>query len=229
MAELIRCPVCGSPVRVPSAEAHTRYSCKKCHSPFHVNKSGAAVAGEPPDVERELEELKQKLRQNLDRIPVRRVLAGLAAVVVVGLALYYLLRPAQRLEDPAQEAGQALADKDLDTLRSLAAPGMDEDVARGFEEVHPRLVQARAGWFGRDEVVEVRMGQEDPAGRKGTAVISIHPAALGSTRDVAIADPSAATASSATPVDVETVWTLDGWGRWGLDGRETYAKARPSP
>jgi transposase-like protein len=89
MAELT-CPLCGSPVRVAGAETNTRYFCKKCHSPFHRNKARAAVVGEPPDVEQELEELKQKLRQNLKRIPVGRVIAGLAAVVVVSGGLYYL-------------------------------------------------------------------------------------------------------------------------------------------
>src|SRR4051794_1989497 len=53
MAELT-CPLCGSTVRVPSAEINTRYSCKKCHSPFHLNKSRVAVVGKPPDVEVEL-------------------------------------------------------------------------------------------------------------------------------------------------------------------------------
>jgi transposase-like protein len=228
MAEL-KCPLCGSPVRVPSAETQTRYFCKKCHSPFHLNKSRDAVPGEPPDVELELEEIKQKLRQNLKRIPLGRVVAGLAAFVVVSVGLYYLLGPAQRLQDPAEEAGQALAGDDLDTLKSLATPGTADDVARWFDEVHPRLVQARAGWFGRDEVVEVHIGQEDQARRKGTVAVSIHPATLGSNRDISIADPTAATATSATPFDVEMVWTLDGWGRWRLDGRETYAKARPTP
>src|SRR4051812_10505289 len=112
MAELT-CPLCGSPVRVPQVATNTRYYCKKCHSPFHLNKARAAVVGEPPDVEAELEEIKQKLRQNLERIPVRKVVAGLVALVVVAVGLYYLLRPAQSLEGPAEKAGQAVAAKDL--------------------------------------------------------------------------------------------------------------------
>jgi hypothetical protein len=228
MTELT-CPLCGSPVRVPRAETNTRYFCKKCHSPFHLNKARVAIVGEPPDVEAELEELKQKLRQNLKRIPVGKVVAGLAAVVVVGVGLYFLSRPAQRLEGPAEKAGQALADKDLGSLKSIAAAGTADDVGRWFDEVQPRLAQARAGWFGRDEVVEVHLGQVDQARRRGEVAVSIHPAALGSTRDVSIADPTAATASAAAPLDVEMIWVLDGWGRWKLDGRETYAKAHPTP
>src|SRR3954470_8532075 len=131
MAELT-CPLCGSPVRVPRVETNTRYFCKKCHTPFHLNKTRIAVVGEPPDVEVELEELKQKLRQNLKRIPVGKVVAGLAALVVVCLGLYYLLRPAQSLEGPAEQAGRALAAKDLDALKAMAAPGTAEDVARWF-------------------------------------------------------------------------------------------------
>jgi hypothetical protein len=229
MAELIRCPVCGSPVRVPSAEAHTRYSCKKCHSPFHLNKARDAVAGEPPDVEQELEELKRKLRENLRRIPLRRVGTALVAVLVVAGGLSTLLGPAGRLEGPAQEAAQALAAKDLAALESIAAPGTAADVARWLDAVHPRLVEARAGWFAREEEVEVHIGPEDRARRQASVAVSIHPPALGATRDVSIADPTAATAAPASPFDVEMVWTRDGWGRWRLDGRATYAKARPTP
>lgn len=228
MAEL-ECPVCGSPVRVPNAQTQTRYSCKKCHSPFHLNKSRDVEVGEPPDVDQELEQIKRKLRQNLKRVPVGRVVAGLAASVVVVVGLYYLLGPARRLEGPAEKAGRALAAKDLGALESIAAPGTAADVARWFAEVHPRLVDARAGWFAREEVVEIRIGREDPARREGTVVVSIHPPALGSNRDVSIADPTAATAAPVTPFDVEMVWTLDGWSRWKLDGRETYAKVRPTP
>src|SRR3982751_3024064 len=104
MAELT-CPLCDSPVRVPHAETNTRYFCKKCHTPFHLNKARTAVVGKPPDVEVELEEIKQKLRQNLKRVPVGKVVAGLAVLVVVCVGLYYLLRPVQSLEGPAEKAG----------------------------------------------------------------------------------------------------------------------------
>jgi hypothetical protein len=228
MAE-IRCPVCGSPVRVPTAETHTRYTCKKCHSPFHLDKARVAVAGEPPDVEQQLEELKRKLRENLRRIPVGRLVTGLAVCLVVAVGLYALLGPARRLEGPAQEAARALAANDLAALQSIAAPGTAPAVARWLEEVHPRLAEARAGWFARDEVVEVHIGPEDPATRRATAAVSIRPPALGATRDVSIADPTAATAAPAAPFDVEMVWARDGWGRWRLDGRATHARARPAP
>ena len=42
------CPLCGSPVRIPGAEINTRYYCEKCHTPFHLNRSGTTVVGEPP-------------------------------------------------------------------------------------------------------------------------------------------------------------------------------------
>ena len=120
MAELT-CPLCGSPVRVPHAEIKTRYFCKKCHSPFHLNKARVAVVGEPPDVEVELEELKQKLRQNLERIPVGKVVAGLAALLYASsvafatlkyLGVAYLLFLAWR------------------TLRDRTPLTVDEDAAR---------------------------------------------------------------------------------------------------
>src|SRR3954454_22508456 len=129
MAELT-CPLCGSPVRVPRVETNTRYFCKKCHSPFHLNKARVAVVGEPPDVEVELQELKQKLRQNLDRVPVRKVVAGLVALVVVCVGLYYLLRPAQSLEGPAEKAGRGLRAKDPGAPKAMGRPRAAAEVGR---------------------------------------------------------------------------------------------------
>jgi hypothetical protein len=58
--------------------------------------------------------------------------------------------------------------------------------------------------------------------------VSIRPA-FGSAPDVSLADPAAATASAASPVDSETVWTPDGRGRWRLDGRDTAERDHPTP
>jgi len=227
MAEL-KCPLCGSRVEVPRVAVHTRYHCRKCHTPFHLNKAREGVVGDPPPVEQELAEIKQKLQQKWERVPVGRIVGGLVALVVVGLVWYYWTRPAQSLEGPAQAAEQAIADGDLDDLRSIAAPGTEDDVARWYNEVHPQLVRAREGWYGRDEVVEVQVGQEDPSQSKRVVAISINPAALGTNSSVSLADPTAATAPAATPFSAESVWTRSKWGRWQLDGRETYAKAHPA-
>ncbi len=66
----------------------------------------------------------------------------------------------------------------------------------------------------------------------GVALLSVHPAALGSTRDVALADPAAATAAAPVPFGVETVWIRNRWGHWKLDGHATLAKVQgttPTP
>jgi hypothetical protein len=229
MAEL-NCPLCGSLVRIPSSvEINTRYLCKKCHTPFHMNRSRDLLVGEPPSVEEDVAQLKQNIQQFLASIPVGRIAGGLAAFAVVCLALYFLLGPSQKIDGPAERAARALADNDVASLKSLAASGTADDVARWYDAVHPRLLQARKNWHGRDEDVEVHVGQVDRARRSGSVVLSIHAAALGSSRDVSIADPSVATAAAAGSFDVETVWTLNGWGHWKLDGRETYARTQPAP
>jgi len=227
MAEL-NCPLCGSPVRVPKVEVNERYFCKKCHTPFFMNKSRELLIGEPPPVEEEVARLKQELQERMRRVPVGRIAAGLGALIVVCWGLYYLMGPTPRIEGPAEKAARALAADDLAYLKSIAASGTADDLVRWYEEVHSRLLRARENWHGRDEIAEVHVGQVDPAQGKGSVEVSVHPAAIGSTRDVSIADPAAATAAAATPFEVETVWVLDRWGHWRLDGHETYARARPT-
>jgi hypothetical protein len=224
----VMCPLCGSPQRITRAGAYSRLFCKKCHTPFHLDRAGTPVVGEPPAVgEREVEELKQALWRALDQIPIRRIVTGLAAFLVVAVAFYLLLRPAERLDRAAERAARAFAEGDLAYLQSIAASGTEEDVARWYAEAHARLVQDRARWHGREEVIDVQ-AQEDQARRGGSAGISIRPGIM-TGRDVSLADPSVATASAAGSFDLQTDWTRSRWGGWRLDGRATVTKSLPTP
>lgn len=226
MAELT-CPLCSHAVQIPRAEPHKTYSCPKCHTPFHLSKTHRVVVGDPPDVEEELQQLRQQVREKLTQLPTGRIIAGVATLLVVFLGLYYLLRPAEDLAGPAQEAAQAIADGDLDALQALAAPGTAEDLARWYERVHPLLLRARESWHGRDEDATANVAQENPEAGTGATVASVHPAALGSTRDISLADPAAATASAPTPFETSLAWTLNRWGRWQIDGSATLALTPP--
>jgi hypothetical protein len=223
------CPLCGSRVELRRVAPNTRYVCKKCHSPFHVNKAGTAVVGEPPTIETELAESKQKLQEAMERVPVKKIVTGVVAVVAVLTVGYLLFGPAQRLESAGEKAAHALADNNASYLKSIAAPGTTDDVGRWFDLVYPRLVQARERWHGgKAEVVESRVGQDNRAEHKGSVTVSIR-RVQGPGLDLSLANPSAATASADVPFDVETEWTLSRWGRWQLDGRATLAKAQPAP
>lgn len=224
----IACPLCGSPVRVSEAKPYSRLLCKKCHSPFHLNKTGVAVVGSPPDVEIEYQELKQKIHKEVAQFPVRKVVYGLTGLVVLWMVWHTLFRPGEGLEQTAGRAARAVADNAPGSLRSLAASGTADDAARWYEAVHPQLVQAREAWGGKAEAVEAHLAQEDKARRTGSVGVSIHPAAANA-RDVSLADPTEATASRAPTFDVTTDWVQNRWGRWELDGRATYARVRPSP
>jgi hypothetical protein len=208
--------------------------CRKCHTPFHRNKFGDVVVGEPrgverelEEVERELEELKQTLRHLRERIPVKRIVAGLAAVLVVGVSVSYLFGPAERLDRAAERAARAIAADDEDYLESIAAPGTAAEVARWFATAHRRLVRERARWYGPAEVIEVHVAEEDRSQRRGVVGVSIHPG-VGTALDVSLADPAAATASAPAPFNLETVWTRSWWGRWLLDVRDTKARSQPT-
>jgi hypothetical protein len=209
-------------------ETHRRYVCRKCHSPFHFNKAGTAVVGEPPTIEAELAESKQKLQQTLERMPVKKIVTGAAAVAAAVIVGYMFFGPAERLDRVGEKAAQALAGNDASYLKSIAAPGTADDVGRWFDAVYPRLVQARERWHGgKAEVVQAQVGQEDRAGHKGSVMVSIH-CVQGPGLDLSLANPSAATASADTPFDVDTEWTLSKWGRWQLDGHATLARVEPA-
>jgi hypothetical protein len=224
----LNCPLCGSPVRAPSAKTYTRLHCRKCHTPLHLNRAGAATIGEPPDVVQDLEEWKQTLRDFRSRIPIKQIVTILVAVLVVAVPVRYLLGPSQGLAQAAEGAAHAIAANDVGHIRSIAASGTSDDAARWFDEAHRRLGQQREHWYAKEEVIEVHVASEDRSQRKGVVGISIHPG-VGSARDVSLADPAAATASAASPCNLETVWTQDWWGRWMLDGRDTNARQQPTP
>jgi hypothetical protein len=226
---VLYCPICGNAVRAPHVDANTSVCCRKCLTPFHQNKDGDVVVGAPRGVDRELdrelEGLKRKLRVLGKRIPVKRIVAGLAAVVVVGLSVSYLFAPAERLDRAAERAARAFAADDEDYLESIAAPGTDAEVARWFAAAHRRLVQQRARWYAPSEVIEVRVAKVDRSRGRGVVGVSIHPGAR-TALDVALANPAAATASAPSPFNLETVWTRSRWGRWMLDGHDTSGALR---
>jgi hypothetical protein len=221
------CPLCGSRVEIPRVEIRKRYLCKKCHSPFHLDKSGTPVVGAPPDIDVELAETKQKLNEILETIPAKKIGIGVAATVLVLIVGYLLFGAGERLDRAAGKAAHALAENDPAYFKSIAAPGTDDDVVRWYEAAHTRLVQAREHWLGgNEEVVESHVGEEDRGQRKGSVKLSIH-RIVGAGNDLSLANPSAATASADAPFDVDTEWTLGRWGHWQLDGHATYAKIQP--
>jgi len=221
------CPLCGSRVEIPRVEIRKRYFCKKCHSPFHFDKAGTAVVGDPPDIDVELAETKQKLNEILEQIPAKKIGMGVAALVLALIVGYFLFGPGERLDRAGDKAAHALAENNLAYFKSVAAPGTEDDVGRWFDVVYPRLVTARARWLqGKEEVVENHVGQEDRAQGKGSVTLSIH-RIVGAGIDLSLANPAAATAGADVPFDVDTEWTLGRFGHWQLDGHATLAKIRP--
>ena len=222
----LNCPLCGSRVRVEKAETLRRYSCTKCHTPFHLDRAGDAVVGAPPDVEQDVEELKQKVREGLKKFPAGRVVGGLAFVLVAGLTLYYVFGPADRLKPAAERAARAFAGDDLNYLKSVAAAGTEDDLVRWYEESHAQFLDRRKRWNGKPEAIEVGIGTEDQAQGRGATAFSVHPGE-GNARDVSLANPSELTAGAVGSFDSAMNWTLGRGGHWRIDGRATYAAAHP--
>jgi hypothetical protein len=226
----LNCPLCGSPQRITAASAYSRLYCRKCHTPFHLDRAGSAVVGEPPDVgESAFQEMKQALRHAVERIPTGRIVAWLAGFLVVAAGVYFLVRPGERLEQAAERLARALSEGDQAYVQSVAAPGTGEEAARWYAEVRLRLAQERAHWYAQGEVITAH-AEEDRARRTGTAGISIHPAAS-SGLDMSLANPTAATDAAPESFDVQTQWVRNIWGGWRLDGRATATAtgSRPTP
>ncbi len=221
------CPLCGSLVRAKDLKPYSRLACGKCHADLHLGKDGDLKIGGPPDVDAQFQELKREIRQKVEGFPARKVVTVSATLLVLGLGLYQLFGPAERLDSVAEKAARAIADNDSRTLESLAAPGTADDLRRWYEAVRPRLAQLRQGWGGKTEAVEAHVAQEDRDQHKGAVGVSIHPVMNGA-RDVSLADPSVATAGAETTFDEATDWTLTRWGRWKIDGRATVARISPT-
>lgn len=223
----LACPLCGSPVKAPNSTPHLRLSCRKCHTPFHLNRRGTPVVGDPPDVEKDVEALKQKVRETVNTFPIRKVVVALGFVVLTWMTVSYLLRGNDPLKPTAERAAKAFAAGDLSDLKSIAAPGTADDLALWYEQMHPLLVTQRGRWHGKNEVVEVGIGAEDQAKRAGFTAFSVHPAA-GNARDVSIGNPDQSTEGNVGTFDSRMDWVLNPRGHWELDGHAMYQANRPA-
>ncbi|MCA1685800.1 MAG: hypothetical protein LC745_07390 [Planctomycetia bacterium] len=223
----LNCPLCGSTVRAPSDRPNEQLSCKKCHSPFYLDRNRNAVVGVPPGVERDVDEIKQKVKEKLEGFPVKQAVGGLALLLVVGAALSYLLRPADPLQPAALKAAQAFADDKLDDLKAMAAPGTEADLTRWFNDSRPQFLSLRERWQGKPEVVEVGIAAEDKERRVGATSFAVHPG-TGNARDVSLTGPGEMLAGAIAGFDGAMNWTLSPRGHWEIDGRATYQTLHPA-
>ncbi len=224
----VLCPLCGSKVRDVEATPLARYVCNKCHTPFHLSKTLRPVIGPPPDVELEVEALKQQFWQALEHYKVKKVAIGLVALLALGWFVSYLMRPSDALKPAAQLAADAFAKDNLGYLKSIAVPGTEDDVRRWYDELHNELIKQRGRWRDKPETIDVAMGKDEMAERKGSTAFSVHPA-TGNARDVSLARPEEQNAGNFVSVDGMMHWVLSKRGHWELDGRETYERVRPAP
>lgn len=132
-----KCPLCGSLVSASEAKSYSRLACNKCHTDLHVGKDGSFVIGEPPDVDLQYQDLKREIRHLAGQFPTRKVVTGLAVLLILGLGLYSLFGPVDRLDSVAEQAARAIADDDQVTLESLAVPGTTDDLRRGMRRSTP--------------------------------------------------------------------------------------------
>ncbi len=224
----LACPLCGSPVKAPNSTPHIRLACRKCHTPFHMNRKGAAVVGEPPDIELDVEELKQKVREKVHAFPVAKVVGALGFLVVTWMVVGYLLRGNDELKPTAEKAARAFADGDVAYLKSLADDDSGDDVGRWYDLMHPNLLNVRPRWHGKHEVIEIGVGAEDQEHKTGFTAFSIHPA-LGNARDVSLSNPDQTTEGAVGAFDSRMDWVLNRSGHWKLNGHAMYAAAKPPP
>jgi hypothetical protein len=236
----LECPSCGRGGAIPRDKINTRLVCKKCHSVFHISPSGRALLGEPhaepvkaeAAAERggtrllEIEGL-DTLADRLSHVRLKSLVIGLAVLVAAGGLWMLLLRPPERLADRTSATVQRFADDDLAYLKEIAADDTADDVVRWFDVVHPEYVKLREEWKNKGTEVRVTVIDEDRRRRTGEAQAFVYPA-TGPVHAAAIAGELDASPTPVKPMDLTLCWTLDGRGRWRLDGARTFqAASRP--
>ncbi len=257
------CPSCGRAGQVPKEKLQTRLVCRKCHMVFHVDSQGRPVLGEPASSkeknkkEAEPKSILKKLNiPTLDQLtgvgddlkdytfPVKPAAGVLGGLVGLWLIWGFLAGPGESVADCSRRVAAALANDDLNRLKTLATDDTKDDMVRFYDAAHPKLEKERAKWPSKDATVQVVVVEEDLSKGKGETEVFYMPAASGAptasaapvpppppmpppTMPVpgkAAPGPTAAVPQMTGPLSFHLIWTRSG-KHWLLDGRTSSALA----
>lgn len=230
----MKCPACHAAGRVPSEKVGTRLVCRKCLRVFYLTASHQAVLGEPPppknapkqraakeelDIDLGLDALRGKI--NKFKLPDPRILAVLAAVVLVGGAVFWLFSR-QSLDTRAKIVADAIKSSDLKQIVDIAVPGTENDLILWYADVYKQYLNLKLV-LGQDAGVTIHTTGDS---RGGTSMVVIQFARPG-----ALPDTGPVVAESLQPIpslshvkhtlDVPLFFVVDGYGNWTLDGKRT--------
>lgn len=231
----VACPKCGRGGAVPNEKVNTRLVCKKCYSIFYVNTGGRTMLGEPPHEASKPEPQRTSsgprrpdfegmgsLKESMSSLPTKKLGTVLLILLLVWGLWALFNQPPESLTDRSKITAEKFANDDLAYLKEIASADTVDDVVRWFDLVHPRYVKSREQWKSKGTTVQVMVIGEDRKQRTGEAKAYVYPD-TGPAHSARIANAAATTPIQ--PVDFILMWTLDGRGRWRLNGQQTLQAA----
>jgi hypothetical protein len=148
----------------------------------------------------------------------------IAAVTSALLLLWvlYAVFGSDSLDRRARTLARALASGDAGRVAALAASSTESDLENWYQKVRPRVDELKTAET--DEIrPSIRIQSEDA--RQGAAQVVV---VLGSAREVRpIGGVSVDELGmkGRLALELPVFWTVDGWGRWRIDGTRTFQAA----
>jgi hypothetical protein len=239
----IKCPACGAEGRAKKEYIQTRLVCRKCLRVFHVTLSGKAVPGEPPvtgqtsnagSYDAVAPDRTQKVDQWFDRAskrlfsPTSLILAVGLVLIAMATALFSNRRP-ETLHDRVAMAARAAVQRDLRTVRELAAAGTEIDVDSWYLSIRSKCDDLLQQLGSKKLAVETEVRQLDPAKERAEVVAHVSIEEDLQRKGINLPDASITVMPTGPTLSLPMAWNSEGWAGWRLDGKRTQELSKPRP
>lgn len=238
----LECPNCGGGGSIPNDKKHIRLVCKKCHFVFHLDPTGRAKAGEPPEDNSTRHQegrvgpaashrvrLEDMPSLEFDNTARSKAMLGLLGVIVVGAIVYWFMSgPGESLADATIRIADAMAQNKPAALKAMAVTGSEDDLIKAFQEIINDLETMKKDSTTQELIVTTMVSEENRRQKMGVSAVFFAPKS-GSTRDESIASQARGARLKRQAVDVNLNWTVDASGRWKLDGHRLLQSVGTGP
>ncbi len=236
----MQCPACHAGGRVPREKVGTRLVCRKCLRVFYLSPSHQAILGEPPppkdagkqrapkeefDIDLGMDALRSKI--NKFKLPDPRILAAVAALILVGGAAFWLFSR-QSLEVRARIVADAIKSSDMKQIIDIAVPGTENDLILWYADVYKQYLNLKLV-LGQDAAVTIHTTGDSRGGSSMVVAQFAMPGARAENPALAESlQPIPSLSHIKNTLDVPLFFVVDGYGNWVLDGKRTAVGASDS-
>ena len=161
----MKCPKCSAGRRVPRDKKNTRLVCRKCRAVFHLSPTGVPTVGDPPVPKNAPKEKVraesaegggfefggslEDMAARITRIKLPRIsgqTAGIAAGVIVVVALLVFIFARQSLKTRAEIVGKALGSPEgMKAVMDVTVPETALDVIQWYSAATMRYGELKIG------------------------------------------------------------------------------------